>query len=200
MYGFSCIRIYRFHKLFFIKLQNAYGSPTAISSSLTQSVYNTLKTKVTTYKIVFKVSLNLIENDLIMNDRDREIKALRPKIVTATVTASTSSGEKFQNETIRPILKLQNDLLIEVFRNYIRKHKNLFYKLNAEKRFAYIENAIQKDIKFRNSLKGILIGQFTKLEYLTYINDSSALNKRMMNLTTERLQSQIQLFETLEVA
>tara|TARA_R100000541_G_C1873618_1_gene81260 strand:+ start:406 stop:873 length:468 start_codon:yes stop_codon:yes gene_type:complete len=155
---------------------------------------------VTTYKIVFKVSLILIENDFIMNDRDREIKALRPKIVTATVTPSTSSGEKFQNETIRPILKLQNDLLIEVFRNYIRKHKNLFYKLNAEKRFAYIENAIQKDIKFRNSLKGILIGQFTKLEYLTYINDSSALNKRMMNLTTERLQSQIQLFETLEVA
>ena len=43
--------------------------------------------------IVFKVSLILIENDLIMNDRDREIKALRPKIVTATVTASTSSGE-----------------------------------------------------------------------------------------------------------
>ena len=59
--------------------------------------------------IVFKVSLILIENDLIMNDRDREIKALRPKIVTATVTASTSSGEKFQNETIRPCLLYTSD-------------------------------------------------------------------------------------------
>ena len=135
-----------------------------------------------------------------MNDRDLNIKAFRPQIKTARVTETTSNGEKFQNETIRPILKLQNDLLIEVFKNYIRKHKNLFYKLNTEKKLGYIENAIQKDIKFRNSLKGILIGQFTISEYLTYINDSSALNKRMMNLTTERLQSQIQLFETLEVA
>lgn len=135
-----------------------------------------------------------------MNDRDLNIKAFRPQIKTARVTETTSNGEKFQNETIRPILKLQNDLLIEVFKNYIRKHKNLFYKLNTEKKLGYIENAIQKDIKFRNSLKGILIGQFTISEYLTYINDSSALNKRMMNLTTERLQSQIQVFETLEVA
>ena len=106
-----------------------------------------------------------------MNDRDLNIKAFRPQIKTARVTETTSNGEKFQNETIRPILKLQNDLLIEVFKNYIRKHKNLFYKLNTEKKLGYIENAIQKDIKFRNSLKGILIGQFTISEHLTYIND-----------------------------
>ena len=29
----------------------------------------------------------------------------------------------------------------------------------------YIENAIQKDINFRNSLKGMIIGQFTIEEY-----------------------------------
>ena len=59
----------------------------------------------------------------------------------------------------------------------------------------FIENAIQKDIKFRNSLKGIIIGQFTLEEYATYIENSSALNKRMMNIVKERLQSNIQLLE-----
>ena len=46
--------------------------------------------------------------------------------------------------------------------------------------FVYIENAIHKDMKFRNSLKGMIIGQFTVEEYDRYIENSSALNKRMM--------------------
>ena len=57
----------------------------------------------------------------------------------------------------------------------------------------FIENAIQRDIKFRNSLKGMIIGFFTLLEYETYIQNSSNLNKRMMNLLIERYKSQIQI-------
>ncbi len=59
----------------------------------------------------------------------------------------------------------------------------------------YIENAIHKDMKFRNGLKGIIIGQFTIEEYKTYIANSSALNKRMMNIVKERLKSNVQLLE-----
>ena len=60
-------------------------------------------------------------------------------------------------------------------------------------------NAIHKDMKFRNSLKGMVIGQFTIEEYELYIINSSALNKRMMNIVKERLLSSIQLFEKLEI-
>lgn len=130
-----------------------------------------------------------------MNDRPNDIKRIRPEIPSARVHDQMSSEERFQNVTIRPIVKLQNPLLIEVFRNYIAKHKNVFYDLSLEKRTDYIENAIHKDMKFRNSLKGIIIGQFTVEEYLIYIQNSSALNKRMMNIVKERLHSNIQLFE-----
>ena len=82
-----------------------------------------------------------------------------------------------------------------VFKNYIRKHKNSYLKLNHENKLKYIENAIQKDIKFRNSLKGIIIGQFTVEEYEAYIQNSSALNKRMMNMLIHRLKDQMLLFE-----
>ena len=58
-----------------------------------------------------------------------------------------------------------------------------------------IENAIQKDIKFRNALKGMIIGLFTADEYGLYIKNSSSLNKRMMSMLTERLKSQVQLFD-----
>lgn len=108
-------------------------------------------------------------------------------------TIESLSEEYFQNNTIRPILKLQNDLLVEVFRNYAVKQKNTFFDLSPEKKEIYIENAIQKDLKFRNSLKGMIIALFSVEEYQDYIQNSSNLNKRMMNLLIERLKSQIQL-------
>ena len=132
-----------------------------------------------------------------MKDRDQSLLDLRPQIESAVVNASTLPDEQFQNRTLRPVILLQNDLLLEAFRNYVQKHKNVFYEMNVEKRMAYIENSVQKDIKFRNSLKGMVIGQFTIKEYSYYITNSSALNKRMMNLVRERLQSNIQLLDSL---
>ncbi len=135
-----------------------------------------------------------------MEERDRVLVELRPQIPTAQILPGMTSEEAFQNNTIRPIAKLQNDLLIAVFRNYVRKHKNVFYDLSIEKRLDYIENAVHKDMKFRNSLKGILIGQFTIHEYETYTQNSSALNKRMMNIVKERLKSSVQLLEYAQVS
>ncbi|RXM44381.1 glyoxalase [Flavobacterium sp. YO64] len=112
-----------------------------------------------------------------------------------TVSAQSSADELFQNQTIRPILKLQNDLFIAVFINYVNKNKADFYSYTIEKKLQTIENSIQKDIKFRNSLKGIVMALFTIEEYDTYIKNSSSLNKRMMNLLIDRLKSQVQLFE-----
>lgn len=130
-----------------------------------------------------------------MNNRDEYLIALRPDIPNARVSDDMSSEEQFQNATLRPIAKLQHDLLLAVFSNYIKKHKNVFYGLTAAKRVDYIENAVNRDQKFRNSLKGIMIGQFTIAEYTHYVSNSSALNKRMMNLVRERLISSIQVFD-----
>lgn len=134
-----------------------------------------------------------------MDQRDLELLRLRPEIPSARVSDNMSRDEQFQNKSLRPIAKLQNDLLILVFRNYIEKHKNSFYDFSVEKKILFIENAVQKDIKFRNSLKGIMIGQFTTEEYKIYILNSSALNKRMMNIVKERMISNIQLLEQPEV-
>lgn len=129
-----------------------------------------------------------------MVDRDTFLIEFRGETL-GTVSAQSSADELFQNQVIRPILKLQNDLFIAVFINYINKNKADFYTYPVEKKFQTIENSIQKDIKFRNSLKGMIIALFTVEEYDSYIQNSSSLNKRMMNLLIERLKSQVQLFE-----
>jgi hypothetical protein len=130
-----------------------------------------------------------------MNDRSTELLRFRPILPNARVTEEMSLDEQFQNATLRPIIKFQNNLLVAAFRNYASKHKNSFYELTLPKRLEYIEHAVQKDMKFRNSLKGMIIGQFTVEEYEAYIQNSSALNKRMMNMVVERIKDQVQLFE-----
>lgn len=135
-----------------------------------------------------------------MDRRTKDLLSVRPEIPSALVYDSTSNDERFQNATLRPIIKLQNGLLVEAFKNYANKHKGVFYTLTLEKKMRYIENAIQKDIKFRNSLKGMIIGQFTVEEYLIYIENSSALNKRMMNMVIESLKDNVQLLENPAVA
>lgn len=133
-----------------------------------------------------------------MTDRDTFLKEFRGETL-GTVGAQSSADELFQNQTIRPVLKLQNDLFIAAFINYANKNKADFYSYTVEKKLQTIENSIQKDIKFRNSLKGMAIALFTVEEYNTYIQNSSSLNKRMMNLLIDRLKSQVQLFEKLDV-
>ena len=130
-----------------------------------------------------------------MNDRENDLVKARPQLSQKLISENMSPDERFQNATLRPVIKLQSPLLVATFRNYIAKHKNVFHGLSAEKRLLYIENAIQKDMKFRNSIKGIIIGQFTLVEYNLYIENSSSLNKRMMNIVTERLKDHVLLFE-----
>jgi len=132
-----------------------------------------------------------------MDQRDMQILALRGEAI-GEILPQSSKEEIFQNKTIRPILKLQNDLFIESFINYINKSKSDFYAFSIEKKLTFIDNTIHKDIKFRNALKGMIIALFTVDEFKEYIQDSSSLNKRMMNLLIERLKDQVQLLAIRE--
>ncbi|MDR9400748.1 MAG: glyoxalase [Psychroflexus sp.] len=130
-----------------------------------------------------------------MINRNLALQELRPEIPNAKVMNNTGDEERFQNQTLRPIAKFQNDLMIAVFKKYIQRRKNVFYSLSLPKKEAYIDHSIKKDLKFRNQIKGIFIGLFTDDEYAEYIENSSKLNKRIANLAIERLKSNIQLFE-----
>jgi hypothetical protein len=130
-----------------------------------------------------------------MTTRDTFLNEFRGEAL-GTISEQSSPDEVFQNQVLRPILKLQNDLFIASFNNYISKNKIDFYSYSVDKKLLVIENTIQKDIKFRNALKGMIIGLFSVAEYELYIRNSSSLNKRMMGMLIERLKSQVQLFES----
>jgi hypothetical protein len=127
-----------------------------------------------------------------MSSRNQFIKEFRGETI-GVINSETSSEEFFQNQVLRPILKLQNDIFIEIFKNYIIKSKANFETFTIDKKLYFIENCIQNDMKFRSLLNGIVIGLFTTDEYVMYSNNSSNLNKRIMTMLIERLKSQLQL-------
>ena len=129
-----------------------------------------------------------------MNARDTFLNQFRGQTI-GFVTNESTTEESFQNKVLRPILKLQNDLFVALLINYIDKNTPGFYFFFIDVKLTLIENAIQKDIQFRNVMKGIIIGLFTAGEYVIYAKNSSNINKRMMSMLAERLKSQVHLFE-----
>ncbi|MBT4903696.1 MAG: glyoxalase [Flavobacteriaceae bacterium] len=133
-----------------------------------------------------------------MNDRPNDLLRIRPEIKKTKQFDSMSAEERFQNETLRPILKLQNPLLVAVFLAYIEMRKGVFYGLSLTKKLDYIEAVFIKDQKFNNTIKGMVVGHFTISEYNAYTSNASAINKRIMSMVIERIKDQVQLFEKSE--
>ena len=127
-----------------------------------------------------------------MNSRDSFLNEFRGPSLGQN-TSQSSEGEMFQNATLRPILKLQNDLIVLVFQNYVNQIKLPFKDFTVEKKMSSIATIISKDIQLQNTLKGIVIGLFTTEEYDYYSKTISNSNKRIKAMLIERLQSQLQL-------
>ena len=79
-----------------------------------------------------------------MNQRDAFLKEFRGETL-GTITNQSSSDELFQNQVLRPILKLQNDLFIATFSNHLVKNRIDFNTFSVDKKLVTIENSIQKD-------------------------------------------------------
>lgn len=117
---------------------------------------------------------------------------LRPIIETKEFENSTVE-ERFQTQTLRPVLKLQNELLLGLFKNHIIESKNTFYALNPEKKDLFIENSLQKNLVLKNKLLGLTIGMFTIEELEVYSTQTNLYNKRIISLIVERIRSQTHL-------
>jgi hypothetical protein len=127
-----------------------------------------------------------------MYSRDEFISQFRGDSL-GKIDTHSSVEEEFQNKTLRPILKLQNELILQLFINYLSQNKIHFHDLSLDMKMNTIEKAIAKDSQLQNTYKGLIIALFTIEEYHLYSTISSGLNKRIRSMLIERIQSQLQL-------
>lgn len=125
-----------------------------------------------------------------MENRDKNLIALRP---TLNLIMATGEIEQFQNETLRPILKFQNKLILQICHNQFIKRKGLFFQLPELEQLKYIEQQISRDQHFKNLLFGIIVGYFTSEDWQFFKKHEHDLKKRMASLLINRIQSQVSL-------
>lgn len=125
-----------------------------------------------------------------MSNRE-DLRSIRPAIPSIVQQHETTAAEQFQNSCLRPILKLQNELLIALFKRYIISRKGKFNQLAETAKVVYIADSVKKDLKFKNLLIGTIIGHFTLEEYQVYQSDAAELNRRISNMLIKRLQDQV---------
>lgn len=114
---------------------------------------------------------------------------IRPVIDSIGSLENKRFEEKFQNITLRPIIKLQHDLLVAYFLNHLGKKNINIDELTEDGKISIISSLFKTDTMFKTELKGLIIGLFTVNEYQDYKSYSGSLNKRMCSMIKERLLS-----------
>ena len=129
-----------------------------------------------------------------MKDRTFLLLAIRPNLNSLDKDLNTKEIETFQNDVLRPILKFQNDLLLQIFIDYVKQYKGVFFKLSNHEKMSYIQEALSANQRLRSLILGTIVGLFTLEDYSYYRLNLSELNKRIVSLVIKRLQSQLEFF------
>ena len=133
-----------------------------------------------------------------MKDRDQILMSLRPTISRIDLEKVSQPEESFQNRTLRPILKLQQNVIIELVKSYLCQHKAKYAVMPLHEKIKLIESVLQKDLKLKSTLQGIVIGQFTLLELKEFNSNSQNLSKRIAHLLQQRIIDSIMLLDDLQ--
>ena len=113
--------------------------------------------------------------------------SIRPEILGINKVDNISDVAYFQNITLRSIIKLQHQLLIAFYKEYLKSRKTDFNTTSNEKAILFIENSLVKDNRLKNKLLGLIIGLFAVEEYKVYVENSSEINKRIFSIVKKRL-------------
>jgi hypothetical protein len=102
-----------------------------------------------------------------------------------------SALELFQNQTLRPVIKMQHDLLIASFNTYKAKRKIDFSSLTDQKKRSKTKAVFVKDINYKNLTLVFIIGAFSLEEFAYYSLNTSELNKRIIQIVIQRVQDSL---------
>ena len=115
------------------------------------------------------------------------MEKVRPKLPDALTEGELKEEELFQNMVLRPVIKMQHDLLIMRVKSHFRSKRVLFNVMDNKKRTEAIIQAFQSDHNLKKEIQGMIIGQLTVLEFQQYLKIERSLNKRIVQMVRNRM-------------
>ena len=117
-------------------------------------------------------------------------KKERP-VLSNLINSGTSEIEEFQNNILRPIIKMQHMLLIAFLKNHLQKRKVDFFVLPDKKKRSKISSFFKTDNNFKNMMLGFIVGHFSIDEFKFYADNSSEINRRILQIISQRIKDSI---------
>ena len=97
------------------------------------------------------------------------MEKVRPKLPVALTEGAIKEEELFQNMILRPVIKMQHDLLIMRVKSHFISKRVLFNAMDNKKRTEAIIQAFQNDHNLKKEIQGMITGQLTVLEFQQYL-------------------------------
>ena len=116
---------------------------------------------------------------------------LRPALGISTETLG--SLEVFQTQTLRPILTLQNPVLLTLMSVYLKKFCPRISNLSRAEKKTWVRDVLKRDSRPRNMLIGMVAGHFTEEEFAFFIEQEPEIRRRVIDLCIQRIQDQIDM-------
>jgi hypothetical protein len=115
-----------------------------------------------------------------------ELKALRPQLFIEN-TESTSSIERFQNDSLRPIIKFQHEVIISLVTSHVLFNATLNskgHRIGFQKK---VREFINGQTALKNQLIGLISGVMTSSEFDFYLKKHQEINKRITQMICQRV-------------
>lgn len=114
---------------------------------------------------------------------------IRPTISSIIVAPNMSSEETFQNSILRPIIKLQHNLILAYFEQYLKVKKTDFKALTTIEKKEMTQTLFKTENRLKTELRSLIVAMFTLEEYNDYLSQSTQLNKRINSIIEQRIIS-----------
>ena len=124
-----------------------------------------------------------------MNNRDTILVEIRPEL--ARDAEKASALELFQSRTLRPILTLQNQVMLTLLSYYLKKYCPRFSQFDRSKQISYVGDMLKRDSRPKNMIVGMVAGHFTEEEFAFFVEKEPEVIRCLIDLCILALQDQI---------
>ena len=131
-----------------------------------------------------------------MTHRDASLLDLRPAIDAET--NQVGQMEAFQNRTLRPILKLQNTLILSLVASFLRKYHGPFGRLPHADLQTLVTNLLKQNERLKRTLTGLVTGLFTEDEFRFFLDHEAEITRRLTSLLLQRVGDQLEALQRNE--
>lgn len=122
--------------------------------------------------------------------RDDWLRQIRPR--SARDVNEMEPIERFQEETLRPLIEELDDSLLRVVAGHLDQEEGAFASMARPDQLDRLRRGIEEETALRQTLLGMVVGHLTADELSTYLTHRATVRRRCVSLIVARMQARIE--------